>query len=515
VKLFRQLRFGGKAAIILSSFLLPMLALLAWQLYGQAQQTWQARIDSTRQHVEIAHGVLAWAYAQETKGSWSREQAQATARQVIGSMRYGGDEYFWINDMDVRMVMHPVKPELDGRDLAQMKDPNGLALFVAFVETARRHGEGNVAYQWPKPGSEQPQDKISYVKAFAPWGWVIGSGVYAGDVRAAAWQQARWVAVVMLAALLIVGYLFRSYHHVMNGGLRETRRHLRAMTTGDLTGAPSPWGRDEAAELMLDLRAMQDSLRRMVANVRTASDEIMHSSNSVAAGADELATRTGHTAAHLQVSAASMEYIAATVRDTTQHTGEAAQVAQENATLARGGAGVIGEVTRTMEGISRSSARIAEITSTIDGIAFQTNILALNAAVEAARAGEQGRGFAVVAAEVRSLAQRSAGAAREIKTLIAGSVAQVEAGTGVVNDAGAAMERIVAASQRVDHLLGEISSGARDQSQGISQIDAVVQELDRMTQQNVALVAGTAAAVTGMRDQALQLNQAVAGFTLP
>ncbi|WP_395702702.1 methyl-accepting chemotaxis protein [Aquabacterium sp.] len=515
VRLFRQLRFSAKALIISLTFLLPVLGLLGWLLETAYDDALAARMAATRQHVEVAHGLIAWAQGEEAAGRLPREQAQRQALQALSQLRYDGQEYFWVNDMQPRMLMHPIKPELNGQDLGAMKDPNGFALFQAMVETVRRNGQGFVAYQWPKPGADQPVDKISYVKGFAPWGWIVGSGVYTGDLKQAERRKALHIAGVVLGTVLLAAYLFLCFYRVIDGGLKETRRHLRAMTDGDLTTSPSPWGRDEAAELMLDLRSMQDSLRSVVSRVRGSSDGILGSAGEIAHGAMDLSARTEAAAASLEESAASMEQISATVRNGAELTAQAAEVARHNAEVADNGGRVMGQVVSTMEAIRGSSSRIAEIIGTIDGIAFQTNILALNAAVEAARAGEQGRGFAVVASEVRSLAQRSASAAKEIKTLIVGSVEQVEAGTGVVRQAGAAMADILGSSRRVDELLGEVATGAREQSAGIAQLGQAIQELDRTTQQNAALVEQTAAAAAAMREQADGLSAEVANFRLP
>ena len=515
VRLFRKLRFTTKAAIISIAFMLPMLLLVGWQLLDSAESAMRTRKDATRQHVEIAHGVIAWAHAQELDGKLSREQAQRMARTAVGKLRYDGVEYFWINDMAPRMVMHPIKPELDGQDLSQSKDPNGFALFNAFVEKIRKDGKGFVAYQWPRPGKEQPVDKVSYVQGFEPWGWVVGSGIYVDDLRAMFLNQLALGGGIVLIALTVAGYLFLSFYRVMDGGLKETRRHLRAMTDGDLTTSPSPWGKDEAAGLMLELRNMQEALRGMVLRVRQSSDQIVHSSSEIATGAMDLSARTEQAAANLEESAASMEQVSATAKTTADHTDDASKVASQNATTAADGGRMMREVVQTMEVIRNSSARIGEIIGTIDSIAFQTNILALNAAVEAARAGEQGRGFAVVASEVRVLAQRSAEAAREIKTLIGNSVDQVEKGAAVVRQAGTTIEEIVTSSQRVNEILGDVASGAREQSVGIGQIGQAVQELDQMTQKNAALVQQTVSAASSMRDHASTLADEVSRFRLP
>jgi methyl-accepting chemotaxis protein len=515
VRLFRQLRFATKALIISLAFTLPMLALLGWQLRQEHVHALEARMGATRQHVEIAQGLVNWAYSHEATINMPRGQAQQLALRALAQLRYDTNEYFWVNDMHPRVVIHPIKPELNGKDVGDMKDPNGLALFGAFVAKVRQDGKGFVAYQWPKPGQDKPVDKVSYVIGFEPWGWVIGSGVYTGDIQTASLQRMAWAGGIISATLLLASYLFLCFYRVMDGGLHETRRHLRAMTHGDLTTSPSPWGRDEAAQLMVELGAMQASLRGMVLRVRRSSDDIVNSSNEIASGSLDLSARTEQAAANLEQSAASMEEISSTVRGAAEHTQEASMLARSNAQAATEGGRVMHDVVDTMEGIRASSAKIGEIIGTIDGIAFQTNILALNAAVEAARAGEHGRGFAVVASEVRMLAQRSAGAAREIQALVANSVAQVAVGTEVVRRAGATIEDIVASSQRVDRLLGEVASGAREQSLGIGQIGEAVQELDRMTQQNAKLVEQSAAAASAMKGQASILVEEVSRFRIP
>jgi len=322
-------------------------------------------------------------------------------------------------------------------------------------------------------------------------------------------------AGIAMAFVLIGAYLFYSFFLVTHGGLREVQKHLEAITAGDLTTQPSPWGKDEAAHLIGSLAAMQGSLRTIVTAVRGSSESIVHASSEIASASMDLSARTEQTAASLEQSASSMHEISSTVKHTSDNVRDAAQVATGNSEVAARGGAVITEVVSTMQGINTSSKKIGDIIGTIDGIAFQTNILALNAAVEAARAGEQGRGFAVVAAEVRNLAQRSAEAAKEIKTLITASVSRVDSGTRVVESAGGTMQELVANAERMNSLLSEISTAASEQSDGVNQVGIAVNDLDRMTQQNAALVEQTAAAAAALQDQAVALATEVARFKLP
>jgi methyl-accepting chemotaxis protein len=283
---------------------------------------------------------------------------------------------------------------------------------------------------------------------------------------------------------------------------------------GDLTEALDTQGRDETAALMRSLQQMQDALRTLVGQVRDASDSIRVASSEVAVGNQDLSQRTEQTAGSLQATASSVEQLHTAVTHSAESARQANQLAGSASTVAERGGSVVAQVVSTMDEIHGSSRKIAEIIGTIDGIAFQTNILALNAAVEAARAGEQGRGFAVVAGEVRQLAQRSAEAAREIKALIGASVERVEGGARLVQDAGSTMGEIVASVQRVTQVMGEITQATVEQSAGLGTVNQSVAELDRMTQQNAALVEQSAAAAESLKEQAARLAALVATFRL-
>ena len=272
--------------------------------------------------------------------------------------------------------------------------------------------------------------------------------------------------------------------------------------------------KDEIGDLVRSLGQMVDKLRGSLLTVRTATDHIGTAAREIASGNTDLSHRTEQAASRVQQSASSMEQLTGTVRQTADAARTATQLAGSASTVAQRGGDVVAQVVATMEDINASSRKISDIIGTIDGIAFQTNILALNAAVEAARAGEQGRGFAVVASEVRSLAQRSAEAAKEIKSLIGASVDKVESGTRLVADAGTTMTEIVASVQRVTDIIGEISAATTEQSGGLGQINGAVADLDRMTQQNAALVEESAAAAESLREQAQKLSAVIGGFAL-
>ncbi len=319
----------------------------------------------------------------------------------------------------------------------------------------------------------------------------------------------------LVAALLVAAYLFASFYKVLNGGLKHVERHLMAISAGDLTQPIVPQGKDEVARLMTTLQTLQSSLCDIVKNVRESANFVVSSSTEVSHGASDLASRTEEAASSLEKTASAMEQLSATVRQTADSAVHAAQLATTNSTAAQRGGEVIEQVVATMQNIHASSSKIGEIIGTIDGIAFQTNILALNAAVEAARAGEQGRGFAVVAAEVRALAQRSATAAREIKSLITDSMEKVASGTQVVQGAGNTMRELVHTARQMNDIVSEISTAASEQSKGITQVGEAVQQLDEMTQQNAAMVEQTSAASSALAEQADSLIGEVGRFNLP
>jgi methyl-accepting chemotaxis protein len=331
-----------------------------------------------------------------------------------------------------------------------------------------------------------------------------------GLVRSALGATVAIFAVAMLIGLFVATTTSRS----IASSFAAAQRLAGRIASGDLTSTAALRGRDEAAQLLQALDEMQQSLRRLVGEVRSTSDGIQTASSEVASGNQDLSIRTEQTASSLQLTASSMQQLAGGVQQTAANARTASQLASSAAEVAVRGGEVVSSVVSTMEDIQASSRKIADIIGTIDGIAFQTNILALNAAVEAARAGEQGRGFAVVASEVRSLASRSAEAAREIKRLIGASVEKVETGSQLVGDAGRTMTDIVGSVKRVSDMIAEINAAASEQTQGIVEINRAVGALDQMTQQNAALVEQSAAAAESLKDQARRLTATVGSFRI-
>ena len=337
----------------------------------------------------------------------------------------------------------------------------------------------------------------------------------AAEENQSSFTQMQWtLAAIFLTVIAVLVVIWQGLQHLLLKPLNAIMNHIRTIASGDLTQNVAIAGRNEMGQLAAGLHEMQQSLVSTVSAVRGSTDSIYTGAGEIAAGSNDLSARTEQQAASLEETAASMEELTATVKQNSDNARQATLLAKNASETAARGGQVVDNVVRTMNDIADSSQQIAHITGVIDSIAFQTNILALNAAVEAARAGEQGRGFAVVAGEVRTLASRSAQAAKEIKGLIENSVSRVNTGSEQVSEAGATMKEIVAAVTRVTDIMAEISSASDEQSRGIEQVSLAVSQMDSVTQQNAALVQESATAAAALEDQSEQLRQAVAAFRL-
>ena len=497
--------------------LLGIVLMAIATLLSEYQLIMGERQAAVRQNVQTARSLIAHYHKLAEKGTLKEDEAKAQAAAAVGALRYNTSDYFWINDMAPVVVMHPIKPELIGKNMSDMQDPNGKHLYLEFVKVVKAQGEGYVDYLWSKPGEKEAVPKVSYVAGFAPWGWIVGSGVYVDTVRSTVLERALSFGVaslVLMAALALIGWVISKGMVRQLGGEPDYAAQVaESMAQGDLATEVTLRAGDQHS-LLHAMASMRQSLANIVREVRHGTDAIALASNEIAAGNSDLSARTESQASSLEETAASMEELTSTVKQNAENAVHASQLAGTASEVAKRGGTVVGQVVQTMGAVHASSRKIVDIIGVIDGIAFQTNILALNAAVEAARAGEQGRGFAVVASEVRSLAQRSAEAAKEIKQLIHESVQNVEQGSQLVDQAGATMSEVVDSVRRVTEIITEIATASAEQSQGIDQINEAISNMDSVTQQNAALVEQAASAAESMKNQSAKLAQLVSVFKL-
>ncbi|CAN7178356.1 methyl-accepting chemotaxis protein [Paraburkholderia sp. DD10] len=465
--------------------------------------------------VEAAQGVVNGYYALSQNGKMSEADAQREALARLATMRYGESGYLFVMDSKPVVLMHPTLPQMTGKPVGDFKDPDGKLLYVAIVDAAKASGRGFAQYRGRLPHSETAVPKVSYVVRFAPWDWNITSGVFIKDIDTVYYQTllGHLAVVLVIGALISLAMvlIIRNVRASLGGEPEQAARLAAHIAQGDLTQAVAVRPHDKTS-MMAAMHEMQSRLQRTIGEIRSSAESIASATQQIAAGNGDLSQRTEQQAASLQETAASMEELTATVKQNADNARQASGLAHNASEIATRGNDVVSRVIDTMGEINESSRQIADIIGVIEGIAFQTNILALNAAVEAARAGEQGRGFAVVAGEVRSLAQRSGTAAKEIKQLIGASVERVHNGSTLVQQAGATMGEILQAVQRVTDIMGEIAAASEEQSGGISQVGRAVTQMDEVTQQNAALVEQAAAAAASLQDQARRLRDTVSAF---
>lgn len=405
----------------------------------------EARTVKTRHVVEAGLGVMAHFYSLEAANEVTREQAQEAAKTAIGNIRYGDDDYYWIQNRNIVMVHHPFSPHLDGKDLSKIEDPNGKRLFTVMEKTIAEHGHGTVTYEWPKPGFKQPVPKVSYVAEFQPWGWVLGSGIYLDDVREDFWKAMAPQLVVAAFGLIILA----AFSWVIaNSIVRPLKRAVRAMDDiatgeGDLTRRLNTDGSDELSQLADGFNRFTDKLAAVVRDLRQTVARNRQISDQVNKAMIDAKNSYDQQKKELENVAAAVEQMSVTAQDVSQRVSESAGAARDAGDRSRQGqarvqntrdamerlAKDIADSSRTMAELDQQSKNINSVLDVIRGVAEQTNLLALNAAIEAARAGEQGRGFAVVADEVRTLASRAQTSTDEIREIIgalnAGSAAAV------------------------------------------------------------------------------------------
>ncbi|MFM0052339.1 methyl-accepting chemotaxis protein [Caballeronia grimmiae] len=499
--------------------LLLSLVCLAGISIADAYRMRAVRMEQTQLGIkhatEVANSIIREFAQQATTGEITQEQARQGALNAIRDIRFGDNGYFSVFDSQAKVLAHPMKPEFVGKTMMEFKDPNGVYLYRDLIDVGKRQGAGYTYYSFAKPGSTEILPKMSYVSWYQPWDWLIVTGVYIDDIDAAFYSSLGWslgvLAVIAVLLSLVVSRLNRGILRSMGGEPAYAAEVANQIADNNLAVEVAT-SADDRSSLMYSMARMRGQLLAAIESVKTSANAIASASREIAVGNTDLSSRTEQQAASLEETAASMEELTAAVKHNSENARQASGLAGTARDVAHEGATIVGNVVGTMAEIEESSHKIAEIIGMIEGIAFQTNILALNAAVEAARAGEQGRGFAVVAGEVRSLAQRSSTAAKEIRELIEASSTRVHAGTELVGQAGETMAKIGSAIQKVTDIMDEIASASNEQSRGIEQVNQAISQMDEVTQQNAALVEQAAAAAGSLQDQAETLRSTMGVF---
>jgi methyl-accepting chemotaxis protein len=430
---------------------------------------------------------------------------QADSAAIIENLRYGPEmkDYFWINDMNPVMIMHPYKPQLNGKDLSQSKDPNGKKLFVEMVETCRENGEGFVNYYWPKYGADKPQPKISYVKLFKKWNWIIGTGMYVDDIEAMVVARKEKIQKSIDDATTEMSNQIGAIEADIQDNIKRTILLIGVVTLIVLAVILAVSYFFTRFSITRPVKHIIDRLNNGAEHVAAASGQITSSSQSLAGGASE-------QAASIEQSSASLEEMASMTKQNADNANQADQLMKQASQVVNQANKSMANLTASMEAITKSGEETSKIIKTIDEIAFQTNLLALNAAVEAARAGEAGAGFAVVADEVRNLAMRAADAAKNTAALIDDTTLKVKTGSDLVSDTNGSFARVTESASKVGELVAEIAAASDEQARGIEQVSTAVTEMDKVTQQNAANAEESSSSSEEMFSQANQMKEMVA-----
>ena len=514
----KKIKFSQKLWI---PFFISLIALVAISVFD-AYKMRQIQIDGRKQllvSVSTQAVNLVKQYDDLAKsGAMTEEEAKKQALERLRLIRYDGKGYFTISNSKNVIVMQPIKPEMAGKDLSNFKDPAGNLVFVMSTAASRETPQGGFfEYMWPQVGGTEPVPKLGFSIAYAPWDWVFSTGAYMDDINALFLRS----LYSSLALMVLIGAVLAAVNYAINQSLLNAlggdpvyaSEVVSRIAAGDLTGDIHV-GRNDQRSLLYAMTRMRAALISVISSIQDGATTISHATSEIANGNFDLSSRTEHHASSIEETAASIEDLTQTVKKNADNARQANEISATAAEAAVNAGAVVNQVVQTMGAINESSRKIVDIIGVIDGIAFQTNILALNAAVEAARAGEQGRGFAVVASEVRGLAQRSASAAKEIKTLIGDSVGQVSAGSRLVEQAGGTMEQVVSTVKQVTEIVGDISMASRDQSNGIEEVSRAITDMNDVSQQNSALVEQASAASQSLQEQASKLLQAVSVFKI-
>lgn len=532
------LRFGVAARVysLVALSLAGMMIMVALEVNSVRQTILQNKKLELQHLSEAAMSLIKAEAVKAEKGDITLEQAQLQAKAKLKELRYGGNEYFWINDMKPSMVMHPIRAELDGKDLSTNKDPNGKLLFVEFVNTVKASGAGFVDYMWPKPGQDQPQPKLSYVAGFQPWGWVVGTGVYIDDVDARVIEAAKHsLLTASLLFVLVAGVAIWQARHISHSVRMITQRmhglaqgHLDGMIEGQQradeigemaralaifqqqalenkrlhqeTAAQEQKLQEQRREALIDLAAqLETSVQGIASTVAQSAEAMMSSSSQISSVVEKTGEETARTENVASTTAANMNSVASASEEMSASIGEIAQRVAESSQLAQTAVTEVERTTAVVATLNQASEQIGQIVTLIQSIAEQTNLLALNATIEAARAGEAGRGFAVVASEVKTLATQTSKATQDI----ADQISSIQAST----------QNAVSAISSVGQLMAQLNTNTGAIAAVVEEQGAVTQEITRRIMETATLASHMADNVQNIQTMMTQNRQLAEGVS--
>lgn len=513
----------------------------AWVLVNERQELIETRSAATKNVVDLSYSLMAHYDGLAKQGKMTQEQAKEAAADAIASLRYEGDNYVPIFDTNVRMIRHPIKPELNGKDQSGLVDPSGVHPITELVAAAKRGKGEYTEYMWAKPGSSVPVRKIGSSRLYEPWGWVAGTGIYVDDVEAVFVRKAWLLGGGIGIGLLLLALASWRIAHSISHPLEKLRDHMSEIAaTGDLTFRERPKGRGEAGQIgdafFSLINRFRDILQEVTLSTREVSREVAELARNMRVIEDSSTTQNQSAMA----TAATVEEISSSIAQITRHLSEVAGLSEQAHDLTQEGRDVVGRATNEMQRIASSvgestlvvqtlgerSLQISSIVATIREIADQTNLLALNAAIEAARAGEFGRGFAVVADEVRKLAERTSQATQQITEMtdsiqrdtdhaverIQGVSDLALSGVALAGEAGVTVSSIDERAKEVSSILGNIAHASGEQSRASQDIASNVESISQMSQQNVEAIGEITAASERLAAMASRLDVAVAQF---
>lgn len=528
MKTLRSMSISRRLWLILLVAVAMLLVLGLLMLRQIHADLYRAKAEKTHHVVETAAGVLAYYQGLEANGTLTRDAAQQQALQVVRGLRYDQNDYFWINDLAPKMIMHPANPKLDGQDLTAIRDPDGFAVFNEMVALARSQGAGPVDYRWPKPGASEPVAKTSYIQLFEPWGWIIGSGVYVDDVQAEFARQVRDACLLGLGIALLMGLLVMLIARSIARPLQEAVQAMGIIASGesDLSQRLDTHGRDEITHLGEHFNRFNGKLQGVVGQLQGTAHALAQSAGHVGDNAGQAQERSAQQSLQMDQVATAVNEVTYAVQDVAKNAEQAAsemRAAQEQVSHGQQAihgslqqidrlSATIDQAVQVIRELAGHSTKIGGVLEVIRSIAEQTNLLALNAAIEAARAGEQGRGFAVVADEVRLLAQRSAQSTAEIQTMIEHLQGQSEAAVRAIDtsseasrqtveqarEAGTSLDAISQVLHNLTALNASIASATLQQSH-------VVEEINRNVTETAGLSLQTAEAARQSTDSGMAL----------